>query len=390
MVATHPDQALALLQDPTPAQREALAAIPYADNLALLHTDTSLLPRAEKAQASWNFLRPRGDRGAVTVTYDLTRLQRLPTTTHYLVTLGGEDLVDPRTVLARMEYAHPMYNPTSVAAQRRLPAANTQRLAFAGAYHGWGFHEDGARSGAAAAEHLGLPWDGPSLPEPGLYDATIRHTRRRPFRKQFEHRSHVWLVDLDALPDHGRLGRFEARDHVGSPDATIRENVDAFLATRGIDLTGGRVLMAANARAFGNGFNPISVFWCFDRAGAPAGTVIEVQNTYGGRHAYLVHPDERGRARVDKQLYVSPFHGTDGWYDVTVPVPGDDLLVAITLHTDDGATFSASLTGRRTTASARRAAPAAIRGAALIRMHGIWLWLRRLPVQPRPDSTSAG
>jgi DUF1365 family protein len=146
--------------------------------------------------------------------------------------------------------------------------------------------------------------------------------------------------------------------------------------------------MAANARAFGNGFNPISVFWCFDRAGAPAGTVVEVQNTYGGRHAYLVHPDEQGRARVDKQLYVSPFHGTDGWYDVVVPVPGDELLVAITLHTDDGTTFSASLAGRRTTASARRAAPAAIRGAALIRMHGIWLWLRRLPVQPRPDQPS--
>jgi len=322
------------------------------------------------------------------VTYDLTRLQRLPTKTHYLVTLGGEDLVDPRTVVARMDYAHPMYNPTSVAAQRRLPEANTERLAFAGAYHGWGFHEDGARSGAAAAEHLGLPWDGPSLPTPGLYDATIRHTRRRPFRKQFEHRSHVWLVDLDALPDHGRLGRFEARDHIGSPDATIRANVDAFLATHGIDLTGGRVLMAAHARAFGNGFNPISVFWCFDRTGAAAGTVVEVQNTYGGRHAYLVHPDEHGRARVDKQLYVSPFHGTDGWYDVVAPVPGDDLLIAITLHTDDGATFSASLAGRRTTASARRAAPAAIRGAALIRMHGIWLWLRRLPVQPRPDQRS--
>ena len=384
VVATHPDQALAMLQEPTAPQRQALAAIPYADNLALLHTDTSLLPRAEKARASWNFLRPRGDRGAVTVTYDLTRLQRLPTTTHYLVTLGGEDLVDPRSVVARMEYAHPMYNPTSVAAQRRLPEANTPRLAFAGAYHGWGFHEDGARSGAAAAEHLGLPWDGPSRPEPGLYDATIRHTRRRPLHRSFTHRSHVWLVDLDALPDHGPLGRFEARDHLGSPDATIRANIDAFLATHGIDLTGGRVLMAANARAFGNGFNPISVFWCFDRAGAQAGTIIEVQNTYGGRHAYLVHPDERGRARVDKQLYVSPFHGTDGWYDVVVPVPGDDLLVAITLHTDDGATFSASLTGRRTTASARRAAPAAIRGAALIRMHGIWLWLRRLPVQPRP------
>ena len=386
VIATHPEQALGMLHEPTAAQHDALAAMPYADNLALLHTDTSLLPRAERARASWNFLRPRGERGAVTVTYDLTRLQRLPTDTHYLVTLGGEDLVDPRTVIARMDYAHPMYNPESVAAQRRLPEANTSRLAFAGAYHGWGFHEDGARSGAAAAEHLGLSWDDPApLPEPGLYDAQIRHTRRRPFRRQFRHRSHVWLVDLDDLPDHGPLGRFEARDHLGSPDATLRANVDAFLAERGIDLTGGRVLMAANARAFGNGFNPISVFWCFDAAGAPAGTVVEVHNTYGGRHAYLVHPDERGRARVDKDLYVSPFHGTDGWYDVVVPVPGHDLLVSITLHTDDGAAFSATLTGRRTTASALRAAPAAIRGAALIRMHGIWLWLRRLPVQPRPD-----
>jgi uncharacterized protein len=112
---------------------------------------------------------------------------------------------------------------------------------------------------------------------------------------------------------------------------------------------------------------------------------VEVHNTYGGRHVYLVHPDEHGRARVDKDLYVSPFHGTDGWYDVRVPVPGDDLLVAITLHTDDGATFSASLTGRRTEVSARRAAPAALRGSALIRAHGIALWLRRLPLQPRPE-----
>jgi len=155
VVATHPDQALAMLQEPTPAQRRALAAMPYSDNPALLHTDVSLLPEAEAARASWNFLRPRRARDAVTVTYDLTRLQRLATDTHYLVTLGGEDLVDPDLVIARMEYAHPLYTPDSVAAQRRLPEANTPRVAFAGAYHGWGFHEDGARSGVAAAAHLG-------------------------------------------------------------------------------------------------------------------------------------------------------------------------------------------------------------------------------------------
>jgi DUF1365 family protein len=283
-----------------------------------------------------------------------------------------------------MEYAHPLYTPDSVAAQRRLPEANTPRVAFAGAYHGWGFHEDGARSGAAAAAHLGLPWDAPEVPVPSMYDATIRHTRRRPFRRSFEHRTSTWLVDLDSLPDHGPLGTFEARDHLGPPDRSLRENVDAFLAERGVDLRGGGVLMAANARALGYCFNPISVFWCFDRTRSLAGVIVEVHNTYGGRHAYLVHPDERGRAVVDKALYVSPFHGTDGWYDVRVPVPGDDLLVAVTLHTDDGATFSASVTGRRTETSPRRAAPAALRGAALIRAHGIALWLRRLPVRPRP------
>jgi predicted NAD/FAD-binding protein/DUF1365 family protein len=389
VVATHPDQALEMLQEPTPAQREALRAMPYSRNPALLHTDRSILPRATRARASWNFLRPRDGRGAVTVTYDLTRLQRLPTQTRYLVTLGAGDgadqLVDPAQVIARMEYAHPLYTPESVAAQRGLPAANTARVAFAGAYHGWGFHEDGARSGLAAAEHLGLTWDTPPTPRPGMYDTRIRHTRRRPFRRVFENRAQTWLVDLDALPDHGPLARFEARDHFGPADATIRANVEAFLTEHDIDLSGGRVLMAANARAFGYCFNPISVFWCFDRGGRAAATVVEVHNTYGGRHPYFVQPDEDGRARVDKALYVSPFHGTDGWYDVTVPVPGDDLLVAVTLHTDDGATFSASMHGRRTTTSAWRAAPQALRGSALIRAHGIRLWSRRLPVRPRPD-----
>ena len=158
VIATHPDQALALLADPTPTQREVLAALPYSANPALLHTDESLLPRARKARASWNFRRVADDRGRVTVTYDLTRLMRLPTETHYLVTLGGEDLVDPATVIARREYAHPLYTPESVAAQARLPECATDRVAFAGAYHGWGFHEDGARSGLVAAERLGYRW----------------------------------------------------------------------------------------------------------------------------------------------------------------------------------------------------------------------------------------
>lgn len=399
VVATHPGQALAMLAEPTPAQREVLGAIPYSRNVALLHTDTSLLPTGEGARASWNYLRPVETRGEVTVTYDLTRLQRLPTDTHYLVTLGGEHLVDPAAVIARREYEHPLYTPESVAAQRRLPEIDTDRIAFAGAYHGWGFHEDGARSGLAAAERLGFTWTGARAPSstggPGtIYRTTIRHTRRSPFRRTFTHRSHTWLVDLDHLPEPGRLGwlkgSFEARDHLGDAGRSLRENVEAFLARHGVDLDGGRVVMAAQPRAFGYCFNPISVFWCFDRDGRQAAVVVEVHNTYGDRHAYLVHPDAQGRATTDKQMYVSPFHGTDGHYELAVPVPGERLRVAVTLHTDGGEAFSASLDGVPTPASPLRAAPAALRGSALIRAHGIWLWARRLPVRPRPAHHQEG
>ena len=122
VIATHPGHALTMLAAPTTPQREVLGAMPYSANAALLHTDTSLLPRTRNAWASWNFRRP-ADSGAgeVTVTYDLTRLQRLPTETHYLVTLGGDDLVDPATVIDRMEYEHPLYTPESVAAQAPAP-----------------------------------------------------------------------------------------------------------------------------------------------------------------------------------------------------------------------------------------------------------------------------
>jgi predicted NAD/FAD-binding protein/DUF1365 family protein len=388
VVATHPGQALTMLAEPSAAQRDVLGAMPYSTNTALLHTDTSVLPSSTNAWAAWNFARTDGQ---VLVTYDLTRLQRLDTEVRYLVTLGGDEVIDPDRVIDRMEYEHPLYNPASVAAQARLPELDTERISFAGAYHGWGFHEDGARSGLRAVERLGLTWPellphSPADDVPtGVYETTIRHTRRTPFRRSFTHRSHTWVVDLDDLPDHGVLARFEARDHLGDPGTTIRANVDAFLAQHEIDLSGGRVVMAAHARAFGHCFNPISVHWCWHADGRHAATVVEVHNTYGDRHAYLVRPDEQGRATTPKAMYVSPFHGTDGTYELAVPVPHDDRLdIVVNLATDDGARFSASLTGRRTPAGPRRAAPAALRGSLLIRMHGIRLWLRRLPVQQRP------
>jgi predicted NAD/FAD-binding protein/DUF1365 family protein len=395
VIACHPEQALTMLESPTTDQREVLSALPYSANTALLHTDTSLLPRAANARSSWNFQRPASPTGQVTVTYDLTRLQRLPTQTHYLVTLGGEDLVDPATVIDRMEYEHPLYTPASVAAQQRLPSISSDRIAFAGAYHGWGFHEDGARSGLAAINRLGLTWptagSAAERVEPGLFQTTVRHTRRTPFKRTFEHQSHLWLVDLDDLPKGTPLASFEARDHLGSPDISIRANVEAFLAASGVDLGGGRILMAANPRSLGYSFNPISVFWCFDSTGAQAAVVVEVHNTYGDRHAYLVHPDGQGRARTDKAMYVSPFHGVDGHYEMAVPIPGDRIDITVTLHTADGQPFSARVSGERVEdPSTWGNAGTALRGSAFIRAHGIWLWLRRLPVHPRPHHQQEG
>ena len=112
VIATHPGQALAMLAAPTAAQREVLAALPYSRNVALLHTDDVACCRGPRARGRRGTSGGRSTpRDHVTVTYDLTRLQRLPTDTHYLVTLGGEDLVDPATVIDRMEYEHPLYTP---------------------------------------------------------------------------------------------------------------------------------------------------------------------------------------------------------------------------------------------------------------------------------------
>ncbi|CAN5776118.1 NAD(P)/FAD-dependent oxidoreductase [soil metagenome] len=157
VIATHPDQALAMLEEPTVAERSVLGAMPYSANHALLHTDESVLPRRARARASWNYLL-NPDRDQVLVTYDITRLMGLSGPKRFLVTLGGHDHIDPAKVLAEMTYHHPLYTSESVSAQELLPSLDDDTVVFAGAYHGWGFHEDGAASGLRAAQRLGASW----------------------------------------------------------------------------------------------------------------------------------------------------------------------------------------------------------------------------------------
>jgi uncharacterized protein len=231
-------------------------------------------------------------------------------------------------------------------------------------------------------------------PATRIYATTVRHSRTEPLVHRFRHRSHSWLVDLDQLPQLGVLGplaRFLAADHLGDPARSLRQNIDTFLATQGVDLQGGQVLMLAMPRVLGTVFNPMSVFWCHDPEGELVCTVIEVHNTYGDRHAYLVRTDDSGHAQVAKALYVSPFHDVAGTYRLTLPVPGDRLRVQVVLDRPGHDPFVAGLTGhalptRATTvltlALTQPLEPLAV--SLRIRWHGIRLWLHRLPVHQRP------
>ena len=158
VLATHSDQALRMLADPSPAEREVLGAMRYQANEAVLHTDESLLPRRRRARASWNYNVPARTEERVVVTYDMNSLQGFtdaPAT--FCVSLNSENRVDPQKVLYRTTYHHPLYTTESVTAQRRWDEINGSRHTyFCGAYWRYGFHEDGVVSALAVARKFGI------------------------------------------------------------------------------------------------------------------------------------------------------------------------------------------------------------------------------------------
>ncbi|MFI7061323.1 DUF1365 domain-containing protein [Kribbella sp. NPDC050124] len=227
-----------------------------------------------------------------------------------------------------------------------------------------------------------------SVPQtPAIVAGHVSHTRRVPKRHRFRYPTYQWLVDLDDLPPHRLFASFQARDHLGDPARSLRANVTRLAATHGARLESeDRLLMLANARSLGYVFNPLSVFWCLTPAGELRWAVLEVHNTYGGRHAYLARPD---RSSLRKEFYVSPFFTVDGEYDVTLRLDRDRISVAIDLCQNGVRVFSASFTGRPSPVRRRTILAAALvpyQVATLIRAHGIWLWLRRLPVVRRPSA----
>lgn len=222
-----------------------------------------------------------------------------------------------------------------------------------------------------------------------VYLTRVTHVRRTPMRRAFAHRSSIWVVDVDRLTPASRYrsvltGAVRAHDHLDGQEGSLRACLERFAAREGVELGDGPIMLAAQPRALGFCFNPISVWWSLNRAGEVVATVVEVHNTYGDRHAYVLPPSREGRSQVDKAMYVSPFHAVEGTYDVIAPLPGKRLSLTVNLTTPDGSRFSAGLVGRRSDAPPWWTTFASLRDAARIRIHGITLWVRGLRIQPRP------
>ncbi|MFJ2094102.1 DUF1365 domain-containing protein [Streptomyces sp. NPDC087901] len=228
-----------------------------------------------------------------------------------------------------------------------------------------------------------------------LYPCTITHVRSAPGKYAFRHRTYLWLIDPDGpppLPAPLRpLAGFDPRDHFGGTAPTIRAGLSRFLAANGVDLADGSVRMLTQARVFGHVFNPLTVYWCRRADGSPLCTVAEVHNTYGERHCYLLHPDADGRASTGKEFYVSPFFDVAGSYRMRLPEPGPRLDMTVHLERAGIRPFTATVRGVRRPVTPRALLRLALIHpwstavvSAAIRLHGIRLLLRGLPVQPRP------
>lgn len=155
ILACHSDQALRLLGDASEAERRVLGAIGYQPNEAVLHTDTAILPSLPAARAAWNVRRDVRDSERCQVSYYMNLLQNIDAETDYIVSLNQTDDIDPDRILVRRQYHHPVFTPEAIKAQQRWQDVNGERNTwFCGAWWGWGFHEDGARSARRVVDHI--------------------------------------------------------------------------------------------------------------------------------------------------------------------------------------------------------------------------------------------
>lgn len=220
-----------------------------------------------------------------------------------------------------------------------------------------------------------------------LVKGKVLHQRRTPLKHSLKFINYMWLVDLDE-PQKKLL----PKDHFGGAAKSLQEAVTYFAKSRGelVEPTD-KLFAIASARTNGYVFNPLSVYWCIKTDGAVRWAILEIHNTYGDRHAHLLHPDEKGNALIDKEFYVSPFFTIDGEYRTRTYFNECEVVLSVNLYQNGAQVFGASFTGEQLEASIKnrilvylRTPFSTLQAMVRIRAHGIWLWLRRLPVIQRP------
>jgi DUF1365 family protein len=227
---------------------------------------------------------------------------------------------------------------------------------------------------------------------PAIVRGRVQHRRFTPIDHKLGFTTYEWIVDVDALPQATRFASFLASDHFGGNAPTLRAAIEYFAQAHGeVINTGDRLVMLASARSLGYVFNPLSVYWCIASDDSIRWVILEIHNTYGDRHAHLVHIDSAGTASVNKEFYVSPFLTIAGQYEFKVQLSEEKVFVRVNLLQEGALVFSATFAGapQSSTRAARmrsalRTPLVTYQATARIRVHGIWLWLRRLPVIPRP------
>lgn len=238
-----------------------------------------------------------------------------------------------------------------------------------------------------------------------LFEGDTWHARKTPVANDFRYRVYTWLIDLDEIDQLDRDLRLLSvnrrgvcslrdEDHVIAPNK--RAALD-WLNDNGVDLTDGRIQLQTSPRVFGYTFNPISLWWCWDASDELRCVIAEVHNTYGGRHAYLLEPDQGGRVETTKEFYVSPFYEVNGKYTMRFSPPGHSFKVHIGYDQDDKRVFDATWSGTRRPTTDRSVAKmllkyplVTLKVMALIHLQGIKLWFRGLKVIPRTAHARGG
>lgn len=238
-----------------------------------------------------------------------------------------------------------------------------------------------------------------------LYIGRVMHQRLRPTRHRLSYRIYNLLIDIDELPQlHARLRcfsvdrfnlfSFHAADHGDGSGSDLRAQVDARLREAGLP-TGGAIRLLAMPRLLGHVFNPLSVWFCHAPGGALQALLYEVNNTFGQRHSYLIPVADDGAPvvdqRCDKQMYVSPFNGMDLHYRFRIAPPGEAVSVGISVHDAAGAVLNARLDGQRVPLSDLALLRVFIthplltlKVVAAIHWQALRLWIKRVPLHPRP------